>query len=117
MKEAHMRSNEGSRRRRSWQTGGLLVLALVVPATLAQTRAPERVVTRPDGTTVQPFVGEETRAGRVWWRQDAGPSAEERERRRAETRQDAIDRQDTRMREREGALQNPARQIRPTVGY
>jgi hypothetical protein len=113
----HMCPNDGGRRRRWWQIGGLVVLALVAPATLAQTRAPERVVTRPDGTTVQPYVGEETRAGRVWWRQDAGPSADERERRRTETQQDAIDRQEMRMREREGALQNPARQIRPTTGY
>lgn len=99
-----------------WQMGGVLALALAVPATLAQTRPEERVVTRPDGTTVYPFVNErETRDG-GWWQRDRGADAEERERRRLEAQRGAAERHELRMREREAALENPARQIPPTVG-
>src|SRR3970040_1827019 len=57
--EIRMARNEGARARPwRWQIGGVLALALAVPATMAQTRPDERVVTRPDGTVVQPFVGE-----------------------------------------------------------
>jgi hypothetical protein len=34
-----------------------------------------------------------------------------------ETQQEALQRQEQRMRERDAALQNPARQIAPTRGY
>ncbi len=103
-------------RKRQWQIGGALVLALVVPATVAQTRAPERAVTRPDGTVVYPFVDEQQTRGNAWWQRNRGSVAEEQERRRLEAQQDTVERQQMRARERAAALENPARQIPPTVG-
>jgi len=105
-------------RKRQRQIGGALVLALVVPATVAQTGPEERVVTRrPDGTVVYPLVNEqETRGGNTWWQRDRDVGADERERRRSEAQRDAAERQEMRLRERQGALANPARQIPPTVG-
>ncbi len=103
-------------RKRQWQIGGALVLALVVPATVAQTRAPERPVTRPDGTVVYPFVDEQQTRGNAWWQRNRGSVAEEQERRRLETREDTVERQQKRARERAAALENPARQTQPTVG-
>jgi len=113
-----MARNEGGRARPwRWQIGGVLALALAVPATMAQTRPEERVVTRPDGTVVQPFVSEgDTRGGNAWWQRDRGSSAEERERQRVETQRSTLERQEMRSRERDAALENPARQIPPTVG-
>ncbi len=104
-------------RKRQWQIGGALVLALVVPATIAQTRPAERVVTRPDGTVVHPYVDEQSTRSNAWWQRNRGSIADEQERRRLETQQNAIERQEMRSRERAGALQNPARQIPSTVGY
>ncbi len=102
-------------RKRQWQIGGALVLALVVPATVAQTQAPERAVTRPDGTVVYPFVDEQQR-GNAWWQRNRGSVAEEQERRRLETQEDTAERQQKRARERAAAYENPARQTQPTVG-
>ncbi len=107
-----------------WPIVGALALGLAVPATLAQTpseeraltRPPERVVTRPDGTVIYPIVDEqETRRGTGLWR-DRSVDAEERERRRLEAQRSAAERQELRMRERDAALENPARQIPPTIG-
>ena len=113
-----MNSNEGGRARAwRWQIGGILALALVVPATMAQTRPEERVVTRPDGTVVYPIVNERETRGNAWWQRNRGSTAEEQERRRLETQQNTLERQDMRSRERAGALQNPARQIPPTAGH
>jgi len=103
-------------RKRQWQIGGALALALVVPATVAQTRAPERTVTRPDGTVVYPFVDEQQTRGNAWWQRNRGSVAEEQERRRLETQEDTVERQQKRARERAAALENPARQTQPTVG-
>jgi hypothetical protein len=57
------------------------------------------------------------RDGNAWWQRDRGEIAAEQERRRVETQQQALERQEQRMRERDAALQNPARQIAPTRGY
>jgi hypothetical protein len=103
-------------RTRQWQIGATLVLALVAPATIAQTRVPERVVTRPDGSVVYPIVDEQQTRGNAWWQRNRGSVAEEQERRRLETQQNTLERQEMRAREREGALQSPARQIPGTVG-
>jgi hypothetical protein len=104
-----------SNRKWRWRVGGALALALAVPATLAQTQPQERTVTRPDGTVVYPLVNErETRSGLS--SRDRPVDAEERERRRLEAQRGAVERQEQRMREREAALENPARQIPPTVG-
>ncbi len=100
-----------------WRIAGVLGLALVVPATLAQTRAPERVVTRPDGTVVYPLVDEQQTRGNEWWQRNRGAVADEQERRRAETQQNTLERQEMRSRERAGALQNPARQVSPAAGH
>ena len=102
--------------RKQWRIGGALVLALIVPATVAQTRPEERVVIRPDGTVVQPSVSEQETRGNAWWQRDRGSSAEERERQRVETQRATLERQEMRSRERAGALENPARQIPATVG-
>jgi hypothetical protein len=101
-----------------WQIGGALALALAVPAIMAQTGPHERVVTRPDGTVVHPYE-QPTRgnAGNAWWQRDRGSVAEEQERRRLETQQNTLERQEMRSRERAGAMQNPARQVSPTVGH
>ena len=100
-----------------WQIGGALALALAVPAAMAQTRPEERAVTRPDGTTIYPFVNEQgARGGSTWWQRDRDVGADERERRRSEAQRDAAERQEMRLQEREGARANPARQIPPTVG-
>jgi len=102
---------------RKWQIGGALVLVLAVPAALlAQTPARERPVTRPDGTVVYPFVDEQPTRGNAWWQRNRGSVAEEQERRRLETQQNTLERQEQRSQERAGALQNPARQVSPTVG-
>ncbi len=101
---------------RKWQIGGALVLVLVAPATLAQTPARERPVTRPDGTIVYPFVDEQQSRGNAWWQRNRGSVADEQERRRLETQQNTLERQELRSQERAGALQNPARQVSPTVG-
>jgi hypothetical protein len=103
-------------RKRQWQIGATLVLALVVPATIAQTRATEREVTRPDGTVVYPLVDEQQTRGNAWWQRNRGSVADEQERRRLETQQNTLERQEMRSRERAGALQNPARQPASTVG-
>ena len=103
-------------RKRQWQIGGALVLALAVPATMAQMPPAERVVTRPDGTVVHPYVNEREPRGNAWWQRDRGSNAEERERQRLDTQRDTLERQEMRTRERAGALQNPARQIPPTAG-
>jgi hypothetical protein len=105
-----------SNRKWRWQVGGALALALAVPATLAQTRVEERVVTRPDGTVVYPFVSERETRGSSWWPRDRAVDADERERRRLETQRSAEERRELRAREREAALENPARQIPPTSG-
>jgi len=102
--------------RKQWQIGGALVLALAVPATLAQTPPAERVVTRPDGTVVHPYVNERETRGNAWWQRDRGSNAEERERQRLETQRSTLERQEMRSQERAGALQNPARQPASTVG-
>ena len=102
--------------RKQWRIGGALVLALVVPATVAQTRAPERVVTRPDGTVVQPLVDEQQTRGNAWWQRNRGSVSEEQERRRLETQQNTLERQEMRSQERAGALASPARQVSPTGG-
>jgi hypothetical protein len=103
-------------RKRQWQIGGVLVFALVVPVTVAQTPAQERAVTRPDGTVVYPFVDEQQTRGNAWWQRNRGSVAEEQERRRLETRQGTVERQQMRARERAAALENPARQTPSTVG-
>jgi predicted esterase len=101
---------------RKWQIGGVLALTLVVPAALAQTRAPERAVTRPDGTVVYPRAEEAQPRGSSWWQRDRDVGADERERRRVEAQQSAVDRQEQQTRERDAAYANPARQIAPTAG-
>jgi hypothetical protein len=103
-------------RKRQWQIGGALVLALAVPATLAQTPPAERVVTRPDGTVVHPYVNEREPRGNAWWQRDRSSNSEERERQRLETQRSTLERQEMRSQERAGALQNPARQPASTVG-
>lgn len=105
-------------RDRRWRIVGALALALAVPAAIAQTQPEGRVVTRPDGTTIYPFVNErEARGGGTWWQRDRDVGADERERRRSEAQRDAAERQEMRTRERDAALQNPARQVPPTVGH
>jgi hypothetical protein len=103
---------------RTWhlRLAAALSLALAVPAALGQTRAPERTVTRPDGSVIYPMT-EPAPRGNAWWQRDRGAIADEQERRRVETQQEALQRQEQRMRERDAALQNPARQIAPTRGY
>lgn len=100
-----------------WRIVGLLALVLTVPAAMAQTQPEGRAVTRPDGTTIYPLNERDTRSGSTWWQRDRDVGAEERERRRIEAQRDAIERQEMRTRERDAALQNPARQIPPTVGH
>jgi hypothetical protein len=102
--------------RKQWQIGGALVLALAVPATMAQTPPAERVVTRPDGTVVHPYVNEREPRGNAWWQRNRGSVADEQERRRLETQRSTLERQEMRSQERAGALQNPARQPASTVG-
>jgi hypothetical protein len=102
---------------RKWQFGAALALALVVPAALAQTPAQERTVMRPDGSVVHPIQSDREPRGNAWWQRDRGAISDEQERRRAETYQDRVERNDMRTREREGAMQNPARQVSPTRGY
>jgi hypothetical protein len=102
--------------KRTWRIAGALGLLLVVPATFAQTPAAERPVTRPDGTVVYPFVDEQQTRGNQWWQRNRGAASDEQERRRVETQQSTLERQEMRTREREGALQNPARQIQPSTG-
>jgi len=105
-------------RDRRWPIVGALALVFAVPAAMAQAQPEGRVVTRPDGTTIYPSVNErEARGGSTWWQRDRDVGADERERRRIEAQRDAVQRQEMRMRERDAALQNPARQIPPTVGH
>jgi hypothetical protein len=101
---------------RKWQIGSVLALALGVSAALAQTPQ-ERTVMRPDGTVVHPIQSDREPRGNAWWQRDRGAISEDQERRRAETYQDRVERNDMRMREREGAMQNPSRQVSPTRGY
>jgi hypothetical protein len=74
-------------------------------------------VTRPDGSVIHPIQSDREPRGTAWWQRDRGAISEEQERRRVETQQNTLERQEQRMREREGALQNPSRQVAPTRGY
>lgn len=107
--------------RRNWRRrAGALALAFAASTTLAQTAAvPERAVTRPDGTPVLPFVDQrETRGGGGgWWQQENSGQADEREQRKLDAqRSTQQQRVEQSARERDAALQSPARQIAPTVG-
>jgi hypothetical protein len=106
--------------RRNWQRrAGALALAFAASTTLAQTAGvPERVVNRPDGTVVTPAVDQqETRgSGGGWWQQENSAQSDDRERRRLDVQRSADQRLEQSAREREAALQNPARQVAPTVG-
>jgi hypothetical protein len=101
---------------RKWQLGAALALAFAVPGVFAQTPQ-ERTVMRPDGSVIQPIQSDREPRGNAWWQRDRGAISDEQERRRAETHQDRVERNDMRTREREGAMQNPARQVSPTRGY
>jgi hypothetical protein len=115
IKEARMDANlSGARSRRGrWGAGALVALAITVPAAMAQ-RPEDRTVTRPDGTVVLPYVNErETRgsmgSSRERWSRDV-----DRDSLRSESRQSAAEQLEKRMRERQGAAQNPVRQVPPS---
>ena len=109
----------GNARHNRWRRAGALALAFAASTALAKTSGlPEQAVTRPDGTVVLPSVDQrETRGGGGgWWQQENSAQSDNRERRRLDVQRSAEQRLEQSAREREAALQNPARQVAPTVG-
>ncbi|HKC45159.1 MAG TPA: hypothetical protein VKC64_15130 [Burkholderiales bacterium] len=88
---------------------------MAAAAAAAQT-VPESVeVKRPDGTVIQPRPPDPPDARDASQAQRA-TRAEELERRRADAQRSAEERVERSRAEREGAMQNPARQATPTTG-